>query len=121
MNFVWIDGIELFDDGIYLFFVPFRWSKESTIHHIVGVEEVIYHYSFVCLQSPMSHHTCTCKDIAERVDVMGLLNDEAEYPVHQLGFTTYIPTTLQRESSHFDAIVHKHQSSFMAVAWLIDT
>jgi hypothetical protein len=69
----------------------------------------------------MSHHTCTCKDVAERVDVMGLLVDKTENPIHQLGFTTYIPTTLQRESSLFDAVVHKHLSSFMAVAWLIDT
>ena len=68
----------------------------------------------------MNHYACSCKNVAERVDVMGLLVDEAEYPVHQLGFTTYIPTTLQRESSHIDAIVHKHLLSFMAVAWLID-
>ena len=68
----------------------------------------------------MSYHACTCENVAKRVDIMGVLVDEAEYSVHQLGFTTYIPTALQRESSHFDAIVHKHLLSFMAVAWLID-
>ena len=51
---------------------------------------------------------------------MSLLVDEAEYPVHQLGLTTYITTTLQREPTFFDAVVHKHLSSFMAVAWHID-
>ena len=67
----------------------------------------------------MRHHTGTCKNVAERVDVLGLLVDETEYPIHQLGFATYIPATLQRKASQF-AVVHKHLLSFMAFAWLID-
>jgi hypothetical protein len=54
----------------------------------------------------VSHHTRTCKYIAEGMDVMGVHVDVTEYPIHQLGLATNIPTTLQRESTLFDNIIH---------------
>ena len=51
---------------------------------------------------------------------MGMFVDETEYPVYQLGLSTNISTTLQRESPFFSAVAHKLLSSFMAFAWLID-
>ena len=43
----------------------------------------------------MSHNTSACENVAERVNVMGMLVDETENPINQLGLTTDIPTTLQ--------------------------
>ena len=79
---------------MYPLFIPFSWSKKSAIHYIVRVKKIVHHHSFISLQSPMSYYSRTCENITERVNIMGMLVDEIEYPIYQLGLTTYIPTTL---------------------------
>ena len=46
------------------------------------MKEIIHYNSLICLQSPMCHNTRTCKNVAKRVDIMGMFVDETKNPIH---------------------------------------